>query len=279
MLSHIDICRMNRLMESNPEVKKIIEQLLQNHQTIVSLISHEIRNPLTLISSSLQLMEQTHPEVRDFSNWDQTMQDLDFLCQLLSELSAYNNGNTLRYQVFSLQALLRSVAVSFAISLEDSSVCFRSSIDPSIKDYAGDQIKLREVFLNLLKNARESQADEIVLSARLYPSPLTTTGCSGSGTETIFSDVSDYDVSGNNISTSFSSESASSGIRISVRDNGCGIEKDQLEQIFQAFHTTKQEGTGLGLSLSRRIIEAHHGTLSVDSTPGEGSTFTVFLPL
>lgn len=241
MLSHIDICRMNRLMEHNPEAKKIIEQLLQNHQTIVSLISHEIRNPLTLISSSLQLMEQTHPEVRDFSNWDQTMQDLDFLCQLLSELSAYNNGSTLRYQVFSLQELLRSVAVSFAISLENASVSFRSSIDPAIKDYAGDQIKLREVLLNLLKNARESQADEIVLSA--------SSGCD------------------------------TSGIQISIRDNGCGIEQDQLDQIFQAFHTTKQEGTGLGLSLSKRIIEAHHGTLTVTSAPGKGSTFTVFLPL
>ena len=241
MLSHIEICRMNRLMEHNPEAKKIIEQLLQNHQTIVSLISHEIRNPLTLISSSLQLMEQTHPEVRDFSNWDQTMQDLNFLCQLLSELSAYNNGSTLRYQVFSLQKLLRSVAVSFAISLENASVSFRSSIDPAIKDYAGDQIKLREVLLNLLKNARESQADEIVLSA--------SSGCD------------------------------TSGIQISIRDNGCGIEQDQLDQIFQAFHTTKQEGTGLGLSLSKRIIEAHHGTLTVTSAPGEGSTFTVFLPL
>lgn len=241
MLSHIDICRMNRLMEHNPEAKKIIEQLLQNHQTIVSLISHEIRNPLTLISSSLQLMEQTHPEVRDFSNWDQTMQDLNFLCQLLSELSAYNNGSTLRYQVFSLQELLRSVAVSFAISLENASVSFRSSIDPAIKDYAGDQIKLHEVLLNLLKNARESQADEIVLSA--------SSGCD------------------------------TSGIQISIRDNGCGIEQDQLDQIFQAFHTTKQEGTGLGLSLSKRIIEAHHGTLTVTSAPGKGSTFTVFLPL
>ncbi|GCA66873.1 hypothetical protein KGMB01110_13090 [Mediterraneibacter butyricigenes] len=241
MLSHIDICRMNRLMEHNPEAKNIIEQLLQNHQTIVSLISHEIRNPLTLISSSLQLMEQTHPEVRDFSNWDQTMQDLNFLCQLLSELSAYNNGSTLRYQVFSLQKLLRSVAVSFAISLENASVSFRSSIDPAIKDYAGDQIKLREVLLNLLKNARESQADEIVLSA--------SSGCD------------------------------TSGIQISIRDNGCGIEQDQLDQIFQAFHTTKQEGTGLGLSLSKRIIEAHHGTLTVTSAPGKGSTFTVFLPL
>lgn len=241
MLSHIDICRMNRLMEHNPEAKNIIEQLLQNHQTIVSLISHEIRNPLTLISSSLQLMEQTHPEVRDFSNWDQTMQDLNFLCQLLSELSAYNNGSTLRYQVFSLQELLRSVAVSFAISLENASVSFRSSIDPAIKDYAGDQIKLREVLLNLLKNARESQADEIVLSA--------SSGCD------------------------------TSGIQISIRDNGCGIEQNQLDQIFQAFHTTKQEGTGLGLSLSKRIIEAHHGTLTVTSAPGKGSTFTVFLPL
>lgn len=67
----------------------------------------------------------------------------------------------------------------------------------------------------------------------------------------------------------------------SVRDNGCGIEADALSKLFDPFFTTKAvgQGTGLGLSLSHGIIEEHGGRLEVQSEPGEGAVFTVFLPL
>ena len=63
MLSHIDIHKMNSLMQQNEEAKIIIQQLLENHQTVVSTIAHEIRTPLTLVNSSLQIIEIQHPEV------------------------------------------------------------------------------------------------------------------------------------------------------------------------------------------------------------------------
>ena len=118
MLTNIDINKMNHLLETNEDARQIITQLLKNHQEAVSLISHEIRNPLTLISSSLQIMELEHPEVKEFFNWKQTMDDVDFMCSLLNELSDYNNGNTLHLSVFSIEQLLKNIAVSFAISLE-----------------------------------------------------------------------------------------------------------------------------------------------------------------
>ena len=102
MLTNIDINKMNHLLETNEDARQIITQLLKNHQEAVSLISHEIRNPLTLISSSLQIMELEHPEVKEFFNWKQTMDDVDFMCSLLNELSDYNNGNTLHLSVFSI---------------------------------------------------------------------------------------------------------------------------------------------------------------------------------
>src|SRR5581483_3382809 len=70
-----------------------------------------------------------------------------------------------------------------------------------------------------------------------------------------------------------------SELEIAVSDTGTGIAPDQIERIFQPFYTTKAHGIGLGLPISRRLIEDHHGTLSVESQTGYGATFTIQLPL
>jgi len=66
---------------------------------------------------------------------------------------------------------------------------------------------------------------------------------------------------------------------VEVADNGRGIAPQDLPNIFRPFYTTKGEGTGLGLSLARRIVEDHHGRIDVSSTVGTGTTFAVLLPL
>ena len=243
MMHNIDINKMNRLMEENKEAKQIISQLLENHQVTVSTIAHEIRNPLTLVSSALQIIQVQHPEVKEFSHWKQTMDDIDFMRQLLEELSTFNNGNTLHYSVFSIEHLLKNIAISFAISLdeEESEIEFSSSIPDSLGKFTGDKIKIEEVLLNLLKNAKEAISDKG--SIRLSVSRK------------------------NDI------------LSIQVKDNGSGIPSDRLESIFEPFKTYKQGGTGLGLSLSKRIIEAHGGSISVTSKEGNGTAFTVKLPI
>ena len=243
MMHNIDINKMNRLMEENKEAKQIISQLLENHQVTVSTIAHEIRNPLTLVSSALQIIQVQHPEVKEFSHWKQTMDDIDFMRQLLEELSTFNNGNTLHYSVFSIEHLLKNIAISFAISLdeEESEIEFSSSIPDSLGKFTGDKIKIEEVLLNLLKNAKEAISDKG--SIRLSVSRK------------------------NDI------------LSIQVKDNGCGIPSERLESIFEPFKTYKQGGTRLGLSLSKRIIEAHGGSISVTSKEGNGTAFTVKLPI
>ena len=170
MLNNIDINKMNHLMEENKDARQIISQLLENHHTEVSMIAHEIRNPLTLVSSSLQIIEAQHPEVREFSSWDQTMEDVRFMCSLLNDLSTFNNSNSLHHSVFSIERLLKNIAVSFAISLdsdESSEISFLSRIAPGMGEFTGDKVKLEEVVLNLLRNAREAvgHSGNISLSA------------------------------------------------------------------------------------------------------------------
>lgn len=234
---------MNQLMEENKDAKQIISQLLENHRTTVSTIAHEIRNPLTLVSSSLQVMEIQHPEVKQYSHWKQTMEDVEFMCSLLNELSTFNNGSTLHHSVFSIEKLLKNIAVSFAISLdsEDSSIEFSSSVPSHLGDFTGDKVKLEEVLLNLLRNAK--------------------------------------DAVGENGAITLSAQRKKDMLIILCKDNGCGIPADKINTIFTPFVTSKEDGTGLGLSLSKRIIEAHNGTISVDSAPTKGTTFTIKLPI
>ena len=199
-------------MSNNEDARQIIPQLLRNHRNTISTISHEIRNPLTLVSSALQVMEKQNPELKDIPHWSQVMGDVDFIIQLLEELSAFNSSNELYY-----------------------------SISDSLGEFTGDKIKLQELVLNLLKNAEEAITEQgsIHLAA------------SRSG------DI----------------------ITITCTDTGCGITPEQMECIFQPFVTYKPGGTGLGLAFSRKIAEAHEGTLTAVSTPQESTTFTVTLPV
>src|SRR5699024_6056913 len=124
----------------------------------VAMIAHEIRNPLTLISSSLQVIEAQHPEVKEFYNWEQTMDDVKFMCSLMDELSTFNNSSSLHHSVFRIEQLLKNVAVSFAIALdaEHSEIDFSSRISPNMGEFTGDKIKLEQVILNLLRNAKDA---------------------------------------------------------------------------------------------------------------------------
>lgn len=205
MLYNIDINKMNKLMSNNEDARQIIPQLLRNHRNTISTISHEIRNPLTLVSSALQVMEKQNPELKDIPHWSQVMGDVDFIIQLLEELSAFNSSNELYYSVFSIEQLLKNVAISFAISLDtnEADIEFSSSISDSLGEFTGDKIKLQELVLNLLKNAEEAITEQgsIHLAA------------SRSG------DI----------------------ITITCTDTGCGITPEQMECIFQPFVTYKPD--------------------------------------
>ena len=243
MLRNIDINQMNRLMEENEDAKQIITQLLKNYHSSVSMIAHEIRNPLTLVSSSLHVIEVQHPEVKEFSSWKQTTDDVRFMCGLLNDLTDYNNGHSLHYSVFQIERLIRNVAVSFALSLdaEESEIEFSSQIIPGMGDFTGDKIKLEQVILNLLRNAKEAVT----------------------GQGTIF----------------LRAERVDDNIVIECIDNGCGIPEDIADQIFEPFFSRKENGTGLGLSVAKQIVTAHSGTISAGCSDDGKTVFTVTLPV
>ena len=208
---------------------------------ILSKFSHELRNPLTTVYSTVQLIELQHPEVKDFKYWSNLAHDLEYMDRLHTELSDFSKSERLQVSTFSFRALLEQISLSFAATIADSEVEYTSKISPSLQQITGDKTKLQEVFLNLLKNAYEASLPD----------------------ETIYLEASCDE----------------ENIYVSISDTGCGISKEQLPNIFDPFVTYKKNGSGLGLAICNNIVHAHGGNISVESKPGAGTTFLVCLPV
>ena len=241
MFTTTDFDKLQQIMDESPEKKELLQKLLESQKMTISSISHEIRNPLTLVYSTLQLIEAQHPEVLTYKHWDSMRSDIEYMTLLLEELSSYNNGEKLSLTEIDSASFLKPLVLSFAASVSSTDIEFTSKLEPGLPVITGDAVKLKEVLLNLLSNARDAvQPDGTVYLHAFKEDNL---------------------------------------LRISIRDNGCGISSEHLEDIFEPFVTHKTNGTGLGLAIAKRIARAHGGSLTVVSVPGEGSVFTLSLPI
>ena len=212
-----------------------------NDSLELSKMFHEIKNPLALINSSLQLIERDHPEVLDFRFWNQTMEDIKNLRKLIDELSSFQKGTVLNVTKINLFDFTEDLLESTTGFLLETGTPLTLQCDITDLDFSADEVKLRQAVINLLKNAAESSA------------------------------------AGSPITLSITADTKT--LLLTVKDTGCGISKEHMEKLFEPFHTTKSYGTGLGLPIVKRIVEAHHGTLSVYSEEGIGTTVEISLPL
>lgn len=263
MFSSTDYDKLQQIMEESPQKRELLTKLLDSHQMTLSSISHEIRNPLTLVYSTLQLIASQHPEVTGFKHWEQLMQDVEYIKLLLEELSSYNNSDKLNITTIESDTFFKTVSLSFASSVCDTEIEFISKIAPKLPDIPCDSVKLRQVLLNLLGNARDAvmlrdfsslgesspEDSHPEISMEVFSSPK-------------LSEKSDIDTH----------------ITVEISDNGCGILPEHLDHIFEPFATYKPNGTGLGLAIANRIAIAHNGSLTVSSQPGR-TVFTLSLPI
>lgn len=248
MFSSTDYDKLQQIMEESPQKKDLLTRLLESQKMTISTISHEIRNPLTLVYSSLQLIETQHPEVTTYKHWSGMHQDIEYMKLLLEELSNYNNGERLNLSAIETNTFFKTLALSFAASLIETNIEFTSKIHPCLPVIQGDSLKLREILLNLLANAR----DAVNLTTYAEDSHPAITLC-----------VSHKQNS----------------LEVTVTDNGCGISPEDMEHIFEPFVTHKSGGTGLGLAIAAKVAKAHDGTLTVSSVPGICTAFVLTLPV
>ena len=144
MLSSTDHDKLQQIMQEHPETEELFNRIFKSHQMDISTISHEIRNPLTLVYSTLQLIESQHPEVLEFAHWSELHQDIEYMKLLLEDLSSYNNGERLDLAPLSTGSFFRRIALSFASSIIDTDIEFTSYIPEDLPVLSADSVKLRQ---------------------------------------------------------------------------------------------------------------------------------------
>ncbi len=222
------------------KINATAQQIKEEFQFTLSKFSHEIRNPVSLINSELQMMANTHPDVVTYENWNDIMDNLDYIKELLNELSNYNNAGSISPKDTDITSYLQNILSSIRPTLDYLNITLESDFPASLPVISIDRLKIRQALLNLLRNAQESISHpngKILVTAVPFKK----------------------------------------GVCISVSDNGCGIPPEKTTEIFNPFVTFKSTGTGLGLAVTRQIIEAHHGHIEIESQPDHGSTFRIFL--
>ncbi|MFC1806386.1 sensor histidine kinase [Planctomycetota bacterium] len=215
--------------------------------TMSAQIAHQLRNPLTSIGLYIQLVED---ELRDLGP-EKAREAIELLERVLNEqrVLVEITDNYLRYaRLPDIQAsrldVNRTVGelVRFLRhELERNGIAISTGLGEGLAAVEADRRLLRFALMNLLKNASEAMGP----GGRLRVRTVQHNGA----------------------------------VEIQVSDTGPGIPADDLAHVFEPFYTTKDAGSGLGLSLSRQIVEKHAGTLTCESMVGVGTTFTVHLPV
>jgi hypothetical protein len=217
---------------------------------LTASIAHEVSQPLSGIltnaNTCLRLL------AADPSNLDgvadtarRTVRDANRAAEVIGHLRALFSKRAPAFEPVDINEASREVVALSASELQRRRVSVRTDLSETLPPVRGDRIQLQQVILNLLINGSDAMADVEDRPRSL----LLETALEGN-----------------------------SEIRLSVRDAGVGIEPETAEKLFEAFYTTKESGMGVGLSISRSIVESHGGRLWAVANEGPGATFSFSIP-
>ena len=214
--------------------------------TLTAGIAHEINNPLNNISLTTETLIYAYHELPDEERLEMLkdiFSQVERAASTVANLLDFTHRDQSAFKLIDVADVLASTASLLQNELLLGHITLKMTSEDALPPIRGHHQNLQQVFLNLFLNAMEVMPD--------------------GGELTVTSSLED------------------GFIRVDVSDTGAGIPEELLDRIFDPFFTTKAvgKGTGLGLSVSFGIIAKHHGTITVKSRPGQGSTFTVRLPI
>jgi signal transduction histidine kinase len=208
-------------------------------------IAHEIRNPITAAKSLVQQMGEDPASSVNVDYAKVALEELDRVERSISHLLRYARDEELSVATIRMDEVVDSALETFRDRLARGGVDVRRDLDAT-SAIQGDPEKLRRVLINLISNALDAFEEARTPGPRIEV------------------------MAGENL--------AGSEVWVRVRDNGPGIDEQALSKIFNPFYTSKKQGTGLGLALSKKVVDAHGGTLEAESAPGRGTEFVLTLP-
>ena len=217
---------------------------------LAASIAHEVNQPLSGIitnaSTGLRMLSGDPPNVDGArETLRRTLRDGNRAADVVSRLRALFAKKEFSAEPVDLTEATREVIALSSADLQRNGVVVTSQLADDLPPVSGDRVQLQQVVLNLLHNASDAMTN-------VHDRPR----------EVIIRTARD----------------GADRVRLSVRDAGVGLDSDSISKVFETFYTTKSGGMGIGLAVSRSIIDSHHGKIWVESSEGVGATFAFSIP-
>ncbi|WP_197081214.1 ATP-binding protein [Gordoniibacillus kamchatkensis] len=206
-------------------------------------VAHEIRNPMTSIRGFVQLMSERDRD-SDHSHhgyYPIILEELDRVNGIIEDFLSLSRNRVVHKEPLNLNALVEESLPLLWAEANMNGIEIKLGLPEQLPELSLDRKEMKQLLLNLTHNAFEAMDRGGTLTLR--------------------------------------TEADETAVYLRVSDTGCGMPREMMDRLFQPFFTTKQKGTGLGLAVCKNIVDRHNGRLDVRSEPGQGTTFTVVLPL
>jgi two-component system, LuxR family, sensor kinase FixL len=233
------------IIRDKTEEQKMKSKMLQSERLAavgqaVAHVAHEIKNPLMIIGGFSSQIRSNLEDEKDCRKLDMVLEEVMRLEHLVADLGDFTKAYTLVKRPADLNSVIKDVLQIMSGVCAPEKYTFKKQLSEEINEIECDPDKLKQVFINIISNGLEAMH--------------------------------------NGGTISITTEKIAKGVQIKITDEGIGIPPDELQNIFEPFYTTREHGSGLGLSISYKLIEAHSGEIWAVSEPGQGTTFVIHLP-
>jgi signal transduction histidine kinase len=245
------VVRANRIMAERAEERLRLEEQLNEAQRLASLgkmvaaVSHEIKNPLGIVRSTAEILGTRISKVAPGNERlaGIIVEETSRLDNIVREFLDFARPRDLRKSAGSLNAVVERLLPFMEPEFQQKGVRVQTLLASELPEIQFDSEQIYQVVFNIVFNAIQAMPEggELFLETAALPEEKM--------------------------------------VVLEVTDTGLGISPEKLEQIFTPFYTDKNRGTGLGLTIAKSIVDKHQGSITVRSTPGEGSTFRLTLPV
>jgi signal transduction histidine kinase len=250
----MDITERKRAEEEREKLRQLEADLAHINRVnmlgeLAAALAHEIKQPIaasiTSANTCLRWLAHDPPNLeRARAAATRSEHEGNRAADVINRLrSFYKKGVPPKLEIVDIRAIILEMAALFRIEANRHSVTIHSAVDTETPKILVDRVQVQQVFMNLMLNAIEAMQDtggELTITARPNPQGQ---------------------------------------IIVSISDTGVGLPTENAERIFDAFHTTKPEGTGMGLAITRSIVESHGGRVWATANEGAGATFHFTLPI
>jgi signal transduction histidine kinase len=245
ILSAIGFVLLSRFNSFISALTSIHEELRKKETLVVigqmaTAVAHEVRNPLSSLKGFTQLQQERHPNTNEF--YPIMIQEIDRINIIVNDLMYLGKPKKIQFEKENIEEIIAYTLSIMKQQARNQGVNVETTLEGTLPSIDCDGKQLKQVFINLIKNAIEAMPEGGNLKINLKPAKK-------------------------------------NNLIITIQDEGCGIDNREVLNLGEPFYTTKKDGTGLGLMVSKNIINDHKGELNIQSKIGEGTKVEVILPI